>query len=62
MTLKELCAYLGYVTPNDIFEHIKAGKLPPPLRGLGVLDRQAQWDKAEVDRANAALRPDRGKR
>jgi hypothetical protein len=51
MTLKELCAYLGHVSPDDVLEHVKAKRLPAAEAGFSVYDPGAHWSQAEVDRA-----------
>jgi hypothetical protein len=51
VTLAELCAYLGYASPEEVSAYIEAGTLPSPRGWFGVLDPGARWDKAQVDQA-----------
>ena len=51
MTLGELCAYLGHASPDDVFQHVRAKRLPSAEGGFGVRDPGARWNQAKVDRA-----------
>jgi hypothetical protein len=55
MCLKELRAYLGFLSVDEITAHVETGALPKPCNGRRIGEIGAAWDRDEVDRCLAAI-------
>ena len=50
MYLKELRAYLGFLSVDEITAHVRRGSLPEPCNGRRIGEIGAAWDRDAVDR------------